>query len=274
MNNLEYLSLSISYQNPESIDVIKNLTNLKYLYLSGGKINSLESIKNLTKLEDLIIYGYIDEVENLDSLQNLTKLKRLIIQRYNSSNEEKVSLDYSSLQNLTNLESLSIKDNNSTLDASYLENLIKLYNLNLEVNSITNINKIGTLTQLEYIAIQNSKIKDICFVKTLTNLYSMRFDNNQITDITPIEEINADVVFLRNNLVNPETEGNARVIEKYKDRTLLLTEYSKTQNLQFNYPEFKEKLVQQYDLNRDEEISIYEMEQITYLSTDGKLENA
>lgn len=274
LKNLECLELSVSYYNPENINVIENLTNLKYLYLSGGNIKSLDIVKNLTKLECLSIRGNLHDLEDLTPINNLTTLKTLNIYRYEgyTNNQDKI-LDYSILNNITNLETLSIRDIYSQFDIDNIEEIKTLKNLNLEVNEIINLNEIAKHTTLESLTLQGCKIKDMSFVKTLENLYYLQLKDNLITDITPLEQLKVYTVDLTNNPVNPETEENAQIIEIFKNRTLILTEYSKIQNLEFKYQDFKEKLVKEYDINRDGEISAYEMEKITYLYIDGKLEN-
>ena len=271
MTNLEGLTISIPYNKTENINLIKNLTNLKQLSISG-EIITLEPLRNLTKLEQLNINSSLNGIKNIEPLKNLTKIYSLYINRYNSTNNQDTEFDYSAIKNFNNITNLYITDNSSNFDCSWVKT-DNLSNMGLEVNSIINESKIGEFSRLSFLRINRSKLKNMDFISNLKSLSSLDLRNNFITDLSPLENLNIYNADLSNNPVDPSEENNARIIELYKDKNLILTEYEKTKNLEFKDQEFKNTLLNQYDLNKDNEISTYEMEQITYL-TANNLEHA
>ena len=291
MKNLKILYVEIHYDNPENIHILENLTNLENLTITGeietleplsnlvnldsltidsssNGIKDLAYLKKLTNLTSLTLRGNFEKWENFDEIGKLKNLVSLHIYRYDGN--ENLPIDYSFINELSNLWSLDIKDSYTNFDCSLIKpnNLSHLY---LKVNSLLNTDQLGNLSKLYSLDIESSKLSDIEFVKNL-DLDSLTLRNNYVTDLTPLENMNVNYVDLINNPINPEEYDNSRIIELYGDK-LQLTEYEKTKKLEFKDKDFKEELLKQYDLNRDEEISIYEMEQIKYLSANN-LEHA
>lgn len=274
LTNLETLSIYASSDSQTIIDLISKLVNLKSLYITNTKITTLKPFESLTKLEYLSIYGYIKGVNNVEQLQSLRNLKGLTLVRSVDSTSEPI--DYSHISTLLNLESLRIQDSYSTLDISYLNNTDKLNYLTLKVKDLINPNLIEKHTSLTDIYIESGKLTNANFVKKLNNLRSINLDNNLITDMTPFEGTTANTIYLRGNPINQNESNNARIIANLRSQNkfIELTDYDKMQNLEFKYPEFKNMLIKQYDVNMDNEICEYELEKINYLYLEGNFENA
>ena len=295
LQNLETLDINISYEKPDNIYLLENLPNLQRLYLKG-KIETLDPISKLKNLTDLTINisndnnldfnalselklltslslsGNFNFVENFNAIGKLTNLTSFSIYRYENINDTR-KIDYSFLEDLRNIYTLNVSDNNADLDCSLI-NSNNLSHLNLRVKSLINTQEISNYEKLNYLSIEKSKLTNIDFVRNL-KVYSLVLDNNFITDLSPLENLNIDYVDLTNNPIDTENEANARVIKLYDDngKDLILTEYEKTKNLEFEDNEFKNELLRDDDLNGDGEISIYEMEQIDYLTVNN-LEHA
>ena len=279
LTNLENLTISTSANNfNELIKSLKDLQNLKTLELSGDQnANDLSAISNMKNLTRLRLSGYGKFIQSINTIKSLPSLQDLEIYRYYFSEQENEPIDYTAIKNFKNLTSLTITDKSSKLDCSNISN--KLTILNLQCDSLENIDSLKNLKELLNVKIIRSKLDNIEFVKNL-KIYNLNLQDNIITDISPLKDSTVFFADLTDNPVNPEQTQNTEVIEQYskpdKDgyyRTLKLTDYSKLENVNFTKTEFKNQLLELYDLNRDGELSKYELEQITTLSNVKELEN-
>ena len=277
LKNLERLEVNLTYEeNGNDLKYLSGLTNLKYLKLYNGNITGLEALSNLTKLESLYISSSIQEINDINALRNLVNLKEIELYKFNNYDGMINNVDYSALANLTLLETINITDKNSTIDANSIKNLSNLRSLILQVNKVKNSEAIRNNTKLNNISLKQCKITNAGFISNLNNLYHIQLEDNFITDMTPFEGTSAYYINLSGNPINQDEEPNARIIQELRNngKNLILTEYSKLQNIEFKYPEFKEKLLKSYDINGDNELCQYEMEKISYLDVSGKFENA
>ena len=106
------------------------------------------------------------------------------------------SSDISPLENLTNLEELSISDLPIGGDISPLKNLTKLRDLRGFRIGIRDLSPLKNLTNLERLHLhnysleplnpKNNHISDISPLKNLTKLRDLSLSTNQIRDITPL----------------------------------------------------------------------------------------
>ena len=122
------------------------------------------------------------------------------------------------------------------------------------------------LKYLTDLSILNANVEDISVVSNLSNLQNLGMASNNITNIEPlINLMNLKIVSLIKNPINPEEEGNKRTIEALKQRNvdLYIDEYDQTENITFVDEEIKKQLLEQgYDINKDNELSTYEMQQL------------
>ena len=263
-------SLSVSLGKSEQIELIKGMTTLENLNISG-QVETLEPLINLTKLRALDISGDFQQLKDLFPIAKMNNLGNLWIRRYTVYNGEAKKFDYSFLKNLSSLYSLTIEDKYLNLDCANLPNSINY--LYLTCNELCNTDKMEQISKLSGLSIGKNKIKDIEFVKNL-KLNWLNAEDNLIIDISPLEYCTATYVNLVNNPIDIKEEKNAKIIELYKknNKTLNITDSEKTKNIDFENEEFKQKLVKEYDLNRDGEISIYEIEKIEYLYLESYIE--
>ena len=270
LTNLTDLSVYLN-SNIKNIESIRNMTTLENLRISG-QIETLEPLINLTNLKTLEINSDLQQLkDDLSVISKMTNLNSLYIRRYTVYNGEAKKFDYSFLKNLSNLNYLTINDQYLKLDCANLPNA--LTTLYLKCDELYNTYKIGEIKNLNGLNIETSKLKDIEFVKNL-KLNWLTLDNNLITDISPLEKCDIYYVNIINNPIDTKEEKNAKIIQLYREnnRTLNITDSEKTKNIDFENEEFKQKLVKEYDLNRDGEISIHEMEKIEYLYLESYIE--
>ena len=270
LTNLTDLSVYLN-SNIKNIESIKNMDTLESLHISG-QIETLKPLINLTNLKTLEIDSDLQQLkDDLSVISKITNLNSLYIRRYTVYNGEAKKFDYSFVKNLSNLNTLTINDQYLKLDCANLSNA--LTTLYLKCDELYNTYKIGEIKNLNGLSIEASKLKDIEFVKNL-KLNWLTLENNLITDLSPLENCSAYSVNVINNPIDTKEEKNAKIIQLYREnnRTLNITDSEKTKNIDFENEEFKQKLVKEYDLNRDGEISIYEIEKIEYLSLESYIE--
>ena len=92
---------------------------------------------------------------------------------------------YSSICNLTNLETLQLSRNNIKIIPKEISKLINLKNLKLNHNSITEMSNICVLTNLKMLNLFHNKIKEIPDeIDNLKSLECLLLGNNPITKIS------------------------------------------------------------------------------------------
>ena len=124
----------------------------------------------------------------LSSLNNLKSLQILSPRDLQARPQEPAALDFKSLPNPNNLQSLTI-NGNQIADITQLENLTNLQKLHLYDNNIDNITPLENLTNLHDLDLYNNNITDITPIENLTNLQILILSDNNITDITPLENL-------------------------------------------------------------------------------------
>jgi Leucine-rich repeat (LRR) protein/Flp pilus assembly protein TadD len=93
--------------------------------------------------------------------------------------------DWSPLSGLTNLQSLTLSDNQLT-NLPPLQKLTKLSTLFLDNNAITNIAPLSNLKGLQRLFLSRNRIADLSPLAGLTNLTTLYCESNMIEDITPL----------------------------------------------------------------------------------------
>lgn len=162
------------------------------------KIN--KSLKNLINLKRLFIFNC--EIKSTYFLNKLPNLEELTI-----NNSAITGLDIDRLDSELKLISLS---ENKIQDISFISNLKKLKNILLDDNIIEDISPIKNFTQLEEISLINNKIEDVSPLSNI-NISELFLGENNIIDLGPlyyslktgkIEFINAS----QNPLIYPPEE--------------------------------------------------------------------
>lgn len=198
-----------------SLEPLEKLTNLRTINVSRNNISNLDPLSGLINLEKLFCKG--NEVSRLSPIASLTNLRELVLDS-NSVN------DIGPLENLAQLERLGLRHNevsdvapldeheglinlflgwNQVQDLTPLVNLVNLKMLTLRYNGLEKIKSLGTLEKLETLKLQGNNIVDISPLAYLYNLEFLRLRDNSIEDITPLVNnsglANDDSVDLRKN---------------------------------------------------------------------------
>ncbi len=92
------------------------------------------------------------------------------------------------LEKLTQLEILSLGDNQLTEVPRGLEKLTQLWRLNLEDNQLTSVEGLEKLTQLRSLYLYGNQLTDVKGLEKLTQLERLSLWNNQLTDVKGLEK--------------------------------------------------------------------------------------
>lgn len=164
--------------NNEQIDLtgIEYVINLHSLALSNavGNVN-LEKLQQNSELEELELYGDIDDLVGLEKIPNL---KRINI---DSSGDKNIGIFLNSMKNLNKIEELSLYsgNNNEEIDFTPISNLKTLKTLELRwlnVQNLSGIENLNSLTNLYIEKDMNSEIDKETLVK-LSNLKELEISN-------------------------------------------------------------------------------------------------
>lgn len=121
-------------------------------------------------------------ISDLKGLENFSELIHLEL------DSNKLIKDISSLQTLTEITTLYMRDN--TVDViGPLSSLVMLTNLDLGSNAISDISPLRYLTRLSYLSIENNGISDLTALHGLDSLISINAGRNAISDLTPLQDI-------------------------------------------------------------------------------------
>ncbi|MFD2523287.1 leucine-rich repeat domain-containing protein, partial [Emticicia soli] len=156
---------------------------------------------------------------DISFLQNLTQLQSLDL----SDNQIQ---DISFLQNLTQLQALDLSYT-KIQDISFLQNLTQLQSLNLSANQIQDYSFLQNLTQLQALYLSDNQIQDYSFLQNLTQLQSLDLSYTKIQDysflqnLTQLKSLNLrdnqiqDISFLQNLTQLQALYLNANQIQDY-----------------------------------------------------------
>ncbi|MEG2868715.1 MAG: hypothetical protein RR894_13300 [Terrisporobacter sp.] len=149
----------------KSLSGLEYAKNLKTLQISMNNVNDLTPIKDLTNLEFLEVYR--NEISDLTPLRNLKNLEHLDI--YNNAG-------------IVNLEPISKLNKINFIDMHYC---------NRRTSRVT-FEDLGSLTNLEFLSIDDNFVDNLGFVKNLKKLSTFSCNNNYVTDLTNIQGLASD----------------------------------------------------------------------------------
>lgn len=173
--------LNMSNQNPENIDFLQKLPNLKELYLINCGLTDVSPLAELVWLERLSLYR--NAVRDATPLENLINLVELTL------NENSVPLqNYNVLAKLTDMEDLGL-DGCGLKDIEFVRSMPELKSAFLDDNGISDISPLTECKKLELVSLRGNEISDISALAGLTNLYALDLDYNKITDISVLKDL-------------------------------------------------------------------------------------
>jgi VCBS repeat-containing protein len=193
-SDLQYLAgltnlrvLELSWNSISDLSALSRLTSLRALDLSGNNISDLRALSGCINLEWLWLWSNNIDLSTLP--QSLANLTILDLSWNNVS-------DLSVLSGYSNLQDLNLRSNN--IDLSTLpQNLANLTILDLSENEIGNIDEdmgaiLSNLKNLDYLALDNCKLKDISGLRMLASLERLRvlsLNDNNIQSIVPLKSL-------------------------------------------------------------------------------------
>ncbi|MBU3181425.1 leucine-rich repeat domain-containing protein [Clostridium psychrophilum] len=110
--------------------------------------------------------------------------------------------DISGIQNLVNLKTLTL-EKNSISNIEPLAQLTNLEELNLDNNDIKDISAIKNITSIKSLSLSSNRIDDISDMKNLTNIEKLDLDSNEIMDLSPLSGMSyINYINLSSNKIN------------------------------------------------------------------------
>jgi len=149
--------LDLEENEVESIDAIKELTNIQSLNLAQNKIKDIKPIEGLTKLQYVHLAG-----NQISDLAPLAKLE--------------------------NLRSLHLS-NNQIKDLQPLAELKKIWSLYLAENQIADIGPLAGLKWLDSLDLRGNQVADLAPLKELSEWKFLFLDKNKVTDLGVLIEM-------------------------------------------------------------------------------------
>lgn len=180
---------------------IKRISNVRF---SESGYTDLSPLIYFTDLEGLI-FEYCDDIsfvstmpanhpkfyyvslyscENISSLSSITDIKELGVYQCNEN--------LSFIENLTNLEKLTIQENSFIKDVSFLSSCTKIEKLSIDlcfyledISALSNLSNLEELTIIEY----DGNISDISCLTNLSNLKILHLNCKYVEDITALSNL-------------------------------------------------------------------------------------
>ena len=193
LRNLNKISvLDLGGNLLKDINVLTQLPSLRSLSLQGCSLTELSILnhKNFMKLEKLYI-GLNREIKDYSFLQNLQNLDTLNVYQNNINRIDFIDLLNSELVTEFNLGNNIISDYTPLLRFNNLKNLSLYNNKITSIEFLTNRN----FGNLEYLNLDNNRlIKDYNPLKTLKKLKTIKLSNCSITNLSFLKNDNLDEV--------------------------------------------------------------------------------
>ena len=155
---------------PNSIGVLKNLSELR---IRSKELSDISALRNLASLSTLELSN--TGVSDISALRNLASLSTLELSNTGVS-------DISVLRNLTSLSTLELS-NTGVSDISVLRNLTSLSTLNLSNTQVNDISALSGLKSLHTLDLSGIKIKDLSALSGLCALKRLNIQNSKTTSI-------------------------------------------------------------------------------------------
>ena len=182
-------------QSPDRVFSISD-PNLEALVRSLANIppNKPLTRKNTVFVLELSIQTEIKDFTGLEHLPSLDTLSII---------GDGIISDFSKLSRLTQLRYLEISGNNNISDISPLAKFSQLKHLVLESNNISDVSPLASLTQLTHLYLADNNISDVSPLANLTTLMHLGLSENRISDITPLANLtNLEYLLLTYNQIS------------------------------------------------------------------------
>jgi Leucine-rich repeat (LRR) protein len=162
----------------EDLSGLKDMVNLKQLYITNSKNTDWSFLENLLHLD----YLYIEN----SPFSDLTPLSKLA--DYQNEHESFHPILKKNVK--TGLSHLHLIKCNIT-DISPLSKCIHIDDLDLSHNDIVDISPLSSLERLYYFTLRWSNVNDITPLQDLKSLYSLNLRHNKVKNLSPAIQLNS-----------------------------------------------------------------------------------
>ncbi len=205
----QYTQLDLSNNKSiTEIEALYDLSDLKKLDISNTAISSLFPLRNLTTLEELNCSNTL--VDDLDPLKYCMGLVKLNISNTNVGKVDvftgfprltelyanNLNLDtVSAIGSCKNLTALSLENNESIVDFSFLGSLTNLTDLRLNGTNINDTSPLSSLGKITDLGLSSTKIKDLHALSEIKSLENLSINQTPIADIKDLESLSLKRVY-------------------------------------------------------------------------------
>lgn len=177
----EKLNLSIRDVTQEEFEkILQKYPNMNRIYINSAKITSIELLKNITNLKD--VYIDADGVEDFSPLAELTNINRLTVKSKKLNNVKWMS-------KLTNLISASINASSNLTSIEGIPQALGLKGISFENASISDLTPVNVLTNLEKIELRYCTLTDLSALANNKKLNDVNMYGAIIEDFSSLEGV-------------------------------------------------------------------------------------
>lgn len=196
LKNLTKLeNIELSGFNIDDISWINNLKHLKIVKLSRNNITDISSMKGLENIKILDLSR--NNITNISAIRDMNNIEELYLYKNSIRNIEAIfpneklknlDISYNKISKLPknigvpNLEVLQCTGNRINI-VTFNEKMPKLKGLNLSENKLKTINNIQNIPNVVELGLSKNNIKDIGFLNGLVNLKELDIELNKIENI-------------------------------------------------------------------------------------------
>ena len=157
-----------------TLEDLKYMTYLESLTMNGRNMSNLNDLSELNHLKKLDLTGCRFSTDSLSVIASLPALQELVLSDCGLST-------LSGLEKAQNLTSLNL-NSNTVRNLEPLKNLTRLQELVLSHNAITDLTVLGGLPNLVKLDVSHNTISTLNPINTCSKLNSLNAANNQLTD--------------------------------------------------------------------------------------------
>jgi len=193
---------------------VDQMSDLKFLNLSGSQVTDLFYARNLNRLVSLNLTG--SKITDLAPIQYNTRIRELYLD----------STGVNSLAPINGFRDLKVLHLCYTLvnDLKPIRPLDSLRDLRLDYSPVSDLTPLGDLVNLENLSFSGTLVDSLNSLQYHISLKRIYFENTGISDLTPLANLtNLQIIDAdRTKVANIEPLGNLTLLEKiYCDQTLV-----------------------------------------------------
>lgn len=194
--------------NAKDYSDLKHMAFLEQLTVSNGKSNDFSFLSSLPNLVELSIKNTDISQENLKIISGLPQLKKLTLSYCNISG-------VTPLSKATSLVYLDL-NNNTIRNIDGLDALVNLQELNLQHNAVQQLNALSSLNQLQRLDVSYNVLTSVAPLSKLSSLTWLDASVNKITELGQIGNLKklTHLSLAGNNLTNVSALSACTTLEE------------------------------------------------------------